>query len=823
MATPAGFHRCVTAIMDASGRDLSERELEAVFEHVQGRARRYRAQGFGEQDALIRAGTDIGTEMRMRNAQEKNSMLRNLRIRGERLGEMAPGREAKDLMQRVSGGEGSKVGVADSTDAKIHGLYAQILGPFVDDLYRAGLQKVLRRGDKAFDRAIIRELWNIRDPNAPRGNNPLARQAAEIIDKHQEVARLLQNAEGAFIGRLEHYVARQSHDMDRIRGAGFETWRDFITPRLSERTFDVLPEMTPKAIDDYLRGVYRALSDGVHEKANGGDVLGAGFTGPGNLAKRISEGRKLEFRDADAWADYNEQFGKGTLFSAVRSGLESAARNTGVMRDWGTNPEAMFETVRKRAIDRAHNRDDFDQVKALQSSFTARVFDQVTGKAQIPENQTIAAVNSWIASANTLTKLGGVVLTSIPDLATNAALLRHNGVPLFESYFNSLRSLIPSSANEKHVMYQLGVAIDGVLGNVAARFTAADGARGVPSRLVDLFHRVNGLEYWTESLKGGLGVMLSHNLGRQAGRGFDQLPARLQVTLRRYGIEAAEWDGLRAHAAKADDGRMHIMPGDIADTKLRTRYQTYVADQVREGMTEPDAWSRTVATGGTQAGTIPGITARLLMQFKQYPITFMRRTLNREVSRDGADIPGIAHIIVATTALGYVALEAKALASGRNPRASDATREDSHAAYARLLFDAMKQGGGAGFYGDFLFGQPGRGSGPVVDFLGPTVGWGDQAFSELQNLMRGTVGGDPRALRDAGSGGIRLLRDSLPGTNLFYTRAVLDHFVWHSMQEWANPGYISRYVDRVRREQGQTFRDWTLMGHSMLPQNAPRW
>lgn len=816
MASLAGFHHCVTAVQEAAGREIKEEELEAIFERVQGRRRRYIGEGMSEQEAIVQAGRDIGQEMRMRAAQDKNSMLRNLRIRNTRLDELGRGTEAKDLERRVTGGEGTKRDIANSTDAKVRGLTAQVLGPFVADLRRAGLLQVAKRSDKLMDRAIIRELWSITEGTASVGHR-IARQVAEIIHKHQEIVRLLQNGEGAFIGKLEHYVARQSHDMDRIRAAGYEAWRDAILPKLDARTFDNLPDLTPEAIDDFMRSTYDALASGIHEKPGGRDVLGTGFSGPGNLAKRVSEERKLHFKDADAWADYNEQFGKGTLWSSVRSGLEHGARNTAVMRDWGTNPEAMFDAVRERAAIRAKDRNDFKQVDKLNGAFSRRVFDNVTGASQIPENASLASINSWVSSWNTMTKLGGVVLTSFPDLASNAALLRHNGMGLFESYSHQLWSLLPKDANRKLVANELGVMIDGVLGNIAARFTAADGARGVPSRLVDLFHKMNGLEYWTESLKGGLGTALSHNLGRNAGKEFGALPARLQTTLRRYGVEAAEWDALRAGAAKAADGRVHILPGDVADGALRSRYQTYISDQVAEGMTEPDAYSRTLATWGTQAGTPGGVAARLLMQFKQYPITFMRRTLNREWSRpDGRDVPGMFHLIVATTVLGYVSLEAKAIARGRNPRAEDARREDSYAGYARLVFDALKQGGGMGFYGDFLFGQPSRQSGPVVDFMGPTVGTLDDLGTEIQNLTRGVIGGDERALRDARSGAVRLVRDNAPFVNMFYTRAMADYYLWYSFQEWANPGYLSRYTDRVRREQGSTF--WFLR-----PQDAPRW
>jgi hypothetical protein len=64
--------------------------------------------------------------------------------------------------------------------------------------------------------------------------------------------------------------------------AGFEAWRDFILPRLDARTFDGLDDLSPEAVDGFMRRVWRALASGVHDTPDGrvawGDV-GAG-TGP---------------------------------------------------------------------------------------------------------------------------------------------------------------------------------------------------------------------------------------------------------------------------------------------------------------------------------------------------------------------------------------------------------------------------------------------------------------------------------------------------------------------------------------------------------------
>mgnify|MGYP001594006474 CR=1 FL=1 len=59
-----------------------------------------------------------------------------------------------------------------------------------------------------------------------------------------------------------------------------------------------------------------------------------------------------------------------------------------------------------------------------------------------------------------------------------------------------------------------------------------------------------------------------------------------------------------------------------------------------------------------------------------------------------------------------------------------------------------------------------------------------------------------------GDAGAKLLRtgiNTLPGINLFYTRAALDYLILYQMQESINPGYLRRMERRIEKENGQKF------------------
>jgi hypothetical protein len=807
----SGFNQCLTAVETAAGRELKEEEVEIIYSKLQGRIRRYRDAGASEVDAHVRAGRELGDEMRLQGVIEKRAKLRNELIKRGWDQKLGSEDEAAKLRAWLTGREGTRArgGIAESTDAKVHGITAEIISPFVAKLDKAGLRKPLAAGDPAFDRDVARELWAVELGTGSVTGNKQAREAATIINEAQERARTMQNDAGAWIGKLEHYVTRQSHDMEKLRREGYPAWRDFMLPRLDPRTFDTLDELTPEAIEGFMQRTYNALASGVHDTATGAQAFGevGRGTGTSNLARRASAERKLFFKDADAWFDYNQQFGRGTLLDAVRSGLEGGARNVAVMRDWGTNPEAMFETVVDRAKKRARDRGDFKEVDRLAATWNQRIFDTITGRSAVPENITYAQITAWGSAWQTVSKLGGVVLSSFPDLATNAAALRHNGVGLFESYWNQLSSTLPKGTVRREIGQLAGAGLDSFLGSVASRFTAVDSVRGNAARLVDVFHKMNLLNWWTESMKHGIATILTHNMGRLAQRSFDQLDPRMRVTMERYGITADDWNAARATTQKMGDGRAYMMPVLLEDPALRTKFQTYVSDQIREAMTEPDAYARTATTWGTQAGTASGAAVRLIMQFKTYPVTFMRRTLNREWNRgDGRDVMGLAHLIVGTTLLGYASMELKNMARGREPRTLDAMRDQEAGDYARLVAAAMMQGGGFGLYGDFLFADVSRmGQGPVASLLGPTIGMADDISKLIPQLRQWALEGDPRAGQDFRASAFGVIKDHAPFVNLFYTRAALDYFIFYRLQEAMNPGFLSRYEDRLRREQDVHF------------------
>jgi hypothetical protein len=319
-------------------------------------------------------------------------------------------------------------------------------------------------------------------------------------------------------------------------------------------------------------------------------------------------------------------------------------------------------------------------------------------------------------------------------------------------------------------------------------------------------------------------MMLSPHMARNKGKAFDALGDELKRGLGTYGIDGKKWDLIRTLAIKGPDGREYISPEGIQalsddaikkafgkpkarereirrlKDQLETSLRSYFVDRTDYAILTPGAAERAYLKLGTQAGTPLGEAIRMVMQFKAFPATMISKGLGRAVYGKGADtlwqafrhgkadFVGLAHLMVATTGMGYLAMAAKDIVKGKTPR----DPKDPHTWAA-----AFTQGGGAGIMGDFIFGEFNRfGSSFLSSMAGPAAGQ-IESVAELYAKFRD---GDDVAART-----VKLLINNTPFINLAYTRPAMDYLFLYAVQEHLNPGYLKRMEKRIERENRQTF------------------
>lgn len=822
---------CIDEIRKVAGDDLTAQDIEDIAADVERRARGKRARDklLSEKEALDAAAEDFRADADMAAKMEARNKAINIVVR-KRLHEfadmaIAKGVSAPDAIAAINVGTNKKfAGSRLSVDARQKALAAEFVGGLIGDLERDGLLEFFSRRLGLFgrdagvlDRDIARALWSIgEDGKATADVSAEAKRIAEIVHKWQEVARLRSNRAGSFVRRIPGYIMRQSHDMLKIRKAGGAEWASFIRPLLdADKTFG---SSDPKA---FLDGAYDALASGVHLKSQGAtDDLA--FKGPGNLAKRVSQERILHFKDADAFLAYNERFGTRSLIEGIFGGLERSARDIGLMETWGTNPRAMFDDVRA-ALAYSNRGTDPALATKLRAKGLEDQFAEVDGSTKIANDPSLAQITGTIRAVQSMAKLGGSVISSVSDLATAASELRFQGENLGTAYTGLLANFLEgrSSREARILSTDIGVGMDGWLGSIAMRFGAHDDLPGAASKLQRLFFKANLLTWWTDGMKTGVARMMAHRAASEASRGWAKIDPRLREALSLYGIDAAKWEVMRKAPQRSLDGKAYLTPDSIralpdaafkalgAGTdrqaqslrdELATALQTFYTDRTDVAVVTPGAREQALLNQGTQRGTWLGESVRFIMQFKAFPVSFATKVIGRDLGGEGlvqgllkgkGDLLGLAHTIAATTVMGMIALQTKEVLKGRSPR--DPFGDN----WASTWRAAMLQGGGLGIYGDYLFGEVNRfGGGPLETAAGP-------AFGTAADIIQ--LWGKIRSGEDPTADGIRLGVSNTPFLNLPYTRIVLDYLVLYNLQEMANPGYLRRMEQRVKRDNDQTF------------------
>jgi hypothetical protein len=821
---------CIDIIKKAAGEDLSDNQLEEILTLLDRRSKRRMKDdpSLSKEKAFAEAAEELAAEKRLAALIEKRNRAINI-IRKQTIEDRIANTRQKTstaLQALVYGVEGKFYGAGESTDAKIYALKQSMRGALIHDLDSAGLLEAARKGNREFEAEVAREMSRLNGNTkiAPVQNQNAAKLAA-ILQKHTEAARLVQNDAGAYIRKMDGYVTRQSHDQVKIHKAGYKKWRDAIAPLLDERTFDDVDD--PEAM---LRSVYTNLASGNHLKAGGASDFLGGFTGAGNLAKRASSERVLHFKGPDEWMKYNDAFGRSTLYESVLDAVDYGARNAALMRDWGTNPENMFTAIREKAILDAKKEGNAKETQALSAFGLQRAFDELTATVDIPGNVTLARIGSSTRLLQAMSKLGGMVLSSIPDLGVRAATLRHNGVSVGERFTSGISDLFRnySKSDAGKIARYMGFGIDGMTGDIFRQMSSLDTTPGKMAKVADRFFKATGQTWWQDRHTAGVGVILARQMADNIGTKFGELDGLYRTTLTRYGIGEKEWTALSKADTKAADGENFLTPDaartlddatvrgligkadagpralNAARRDLEAKLQTYLHDQIREAMTIAGARERSMLNLGTTAGTYGGEAIRLLMQFKTYPTTFLRRSINRELNRaqDGegfrsylknVDYGGVGQLIAATTVLGFASLAVKDIAKGREPR-----WPEDPADQAKLWMAAMKQGGGLGIYGDFLLGETNRVGGTWGNtLLGPTFGGTLLDIEKVLNAAR--KGEDPSAQA------VRGITANTPFANLFYARWAMDYTFLYALQDAVDPGSVRRQQRKIERENKQEY------------------
>jgi len=825
------FEKCISEVSAALGRQLTDDEAIDLFENVQRRVKKAKEKGGSFDDAVKQSKKEMTEEEKTARFVKKRDVYLSYKARINLLDYVDSNfadNKVLGLQSYMVGSQLNRTASKSSIAAQIVSARADYLSGITGDLKKGSYEKMLLSGQ--FDREIGRALWAInRREELPYEGPKEAMEIARIIKKYQDVMVKDQNDAGANISLYEGYIVRNSHDADKIASAKYETWSKDILERLDvDRTFE------GRNIDETLNGIFENLSNGTHYKVP--DKITGFKGGTSNIGRRLSEERFFHWKSADDWFEYNQKYGYGNISQAIFKQMEITARNVVMMRKLGPNPKdtlnKVVEYIKARKDTDAKTQKELDKAIGKYGKLNHQ-FDEISGATQMIHNNYAAKVGYLTRGFNAVTQLGGAVIASLTDIGGIMTHLKYQGFDLFDGVHTSVSALAKGRRADEipEVLSSNGVFHDSMIGEISNVGFAEDGAPGMMAKMTNFFFKWNGLTWWTESLRSSTILAMSNLFAHRKNLTFDQLNAENQRVLKQYNIDADKWDMARQTATKASDGKEYFMPHKIADlpdqvfadylTKqgvtptertikelkrdVQLEWRTFFSDNARTAVLEPDALTRSMMQRGYQKGSYEREFLDYVGQYKSFPVAFMQKVIGREIYGRGSntvaeamknkngELWGLANVFLISTMFGYASMNMKDILTGKNPR----NPEDAFG-YYKLVMAAMARGGGAGLYGDFLFGEMKSryGAGPLESLLGPTYG----KLSSVADLFARVKNGD-----DVAASAFKFMVSNTPGNNIWWAKMPLDYGITYRFMEMSNPGALRRMETRIKKEQDQTF------------------
>jgi hypothetical protein len=270
-------------------------------------------------------------------------------------------------------------------------------------------------------------------------------------------------------------------------------------------------------------------------------------------------------------------------------------------------------------------------------------------------------------------------------------------------------------------------------------------AREVTRWLPSITSHFSGLDAVAQASRRSafMGQMTSY--GRVADKAFGDLPARLRDGLSGFGIDAGQWDQIRAAGTYGEGNGAMLRPQDVPNMEARVAYLGLLHGQT-EAMVPSSNMHIQAATAFANKAPLAREVVKSALQFKSgFMATFMMTQLQqmqKELTRNGAAGLGayIGSSTIALTLAGMATLQLKNVAAGKDLRPMDASKEGAETwAHAALTSGAL------GLYGDFISSDMSSyGHGWAETLLGPTV-------TGLHDLGHSVLAGGQRAY-DAATG-----------------------------------------------------------------------
>lgn len=817
--------QCKVAVAKALGKqslnqqeamDIENRIKDAMKNLARKDIQNWR--NLSDTDKLTEAGKQVALDIQEQLKRKHKIAAQDILTQSKNLAKLDhPTLSASEVVDRMVAAHGDMSGI-QSIDSKARGIAAIYRGDLVDFYtnVKGGLGIFT---DKDLVQNIIRERFNDSTGDA------LAKQISDKLGEVFEGMRQRFNRSGGDIGKLDDWGLPQTHNLEKIAVAGKQTWVDSAESLIdtSKYVHEDGSYYSQQEIRELLEYSFDTLtSDG----ANKTEVGRQSFGGNSKVTSRHSESRVLHFKNADAWMEYQSQYGGMQFVDLVEAHISGLSKDIALVENLGSNPKGSMKIL----MDAAEKKDwekGLDVGTSSKSRKRAQtMFDEFMG-GNTPQSEVLANLGLAYRSINVASMLGGTTLSSVTDQAMIAKTASVHNIGYWKTFGELITHLNPANKEDRKLAHSLGLATQEMLGSIAR--WADDGLTSVhgkseaiartSSSLATQVLRVSGLNALTAASKVGFTKILMDKYGTLTRtKDWNDLDALDRELLQGTGLSERAWQVMQLAEPVVDRNGNQLMSArsiyEIPDDKLTTfgdpkkvkdeiasQFQAHLLDEQGMAVIEAGLRERTMLQIG-QKGTPGGEIWRSMTQFKSFPTAFLMRHGSRAMSLDKGTSKAayLASLFAMTTALGALVVQLKELASGNDPQIM--YDEDDPQKAINFFTRSAVQGGGLSFIGDILVaGQDTTGRGLDSFMVGP---FGNDvktvAGLTVGNFTQYYEGKDTNASNEA----FKALKGKIPAQNLWYTKAATNRLVFDEFQDMIAPGYREKLLRKAERQHDRT-------------------
>ncbi|EPY7067841.1 hypothetical protein ACXEHY_004519 [Klebsiella pneumoniae] len=810
---------CINAVQQAASRRLTQQEIK----NIEDRIYRNMRQLARNDPASWRAMTDA-ERLRRAGQLAANELTNEAALKKRRVALTIAARQRLDAFIKTYQGKDGKLEALNRTiafhaDGKSNFLSVESRGKATRDYALSQIQEAFEAVDPRFfhlfeDEASVRDL--VYEMRGQDTGNVRAKKGAKAWAGVTELLRQRFNDAGGDIGYLENWGIPQHHSMEKVGRVPQDKWVSDVIGKLDRKYYikDDGQLMSDAELKTFLGEAYNTIATGGLNK-----LSDTGMRISGARSNRGNASRQIHFKDADSYLEYQREYGDRSLWEVMVGHLEGISKDIALVETYGPNPDHVFRSILDEvtAEQATANPERTGRIKRLANS-TENLYNFIAGKTQPIANPHIARWSDNIRNWMVASRLGSALLASFSDLGTMYMSAKVANIPMNRLFMNQLEAMNPANRTELARARRAGLAMESLLGSVN-RWAMDNMGPSVSRWAATAVMRASGLTAWTDAHKRAYGVTMMGSLGEVVSRApdlrsLDESDFRI---LKSKGITEQDFSVWKL-AQQEDWGNgnttmltpesimripdaavMHLgLPERVRFEAMR-RLLAAVSEEVDMAVITPGAREQLLTGGGLQRGTWKGELTRSVFLFKSFPISVVLRHWTRAMGMPsaGGRAAYIAAFLASTTMLGALSQQLNDLASGRNPR--EMTGKDA----GKFWLGALLKGGGLGLYGDFLLSDHTRyGGGALASMLGPVAGLVDDVVKLAQGIPLNAVEGKPE---QTGGDLVKLGKGLIPGANLWYAKAALDHMIFNQLQEYFSPGYLRKMEQRSKKEFNQTY------------------